>query len=139
MVNLPHERDLPAGRTSARREHLMTEIVDRPLALAASRGRARRRRTLVGVVTCLGVFAAAPVTAYELGYIGHGKGAAEINMDSLDVVYQGQRYTRQQMTSFQRDGKGLVVVSDAESARSGVVHAFDTEAEATAWHEAQRK
>lgn len=130
------ERDLPAGRSAARREQLMAEIT--APGRAARRPRKVGRRGLVGALVCGGLLVGAPVAANELGYFRHSDGTVGVTEDSLDVVYQGQRLSRADIARLQAEGKALVVVSDAESAKSGVAHAFDSESEAAAWRASTR-
>lgn len=98
----------------------------------AARRPARRRAgwIVAGAVAFTAV--AAPAAGYARHVIDHGQ-SVEVDGTDLRVVYRGTVYTQEQLDGLQAEGKARFVAVDVASAREGVQHAFDTEAEMDAW------
>ena len=70
ILQVPAERDLPAGRRHLIKEHLMTELrTDQSAVHRAARG--RRPRRAAWAAAGAGLLAAAAVTASVIGLTGH--------------------------------------------------------------------
>jgi len=67
--------------------------------------------------------------------VEHANGTIETDGRCLKIVYKGRLITRDELEELQQQGKALATASDVASARRGVEHAFDTEAELDAWAE----
>ena len=94
--------------------------------------RTRRRLMLAGGVLAA-IAAASPAAADPVTTWLQDNGVLMVEVEQLQVTYQGKLYTWDQIADLQRQGRAQVTVADPASSVQGRAHAFDTPGEADAW------
>ena len=130
MIDLPEPRELTLERAVALRAQLMTTMLD-DAPLAGSRSTRRTTRPLVAgaVLVCLLVLAGlAAAVAITVTAAGRSSAAAVVvDSDVLDVLYDGNRITQDDLVELTKVGKGTFSTSDVDTERDlHATRAFDT-------------
>ena len=126
-MHLPVERDIPAGSYNARRKAVV-------MVVNQTRRRSHRRTFVVSLLTLGAVASGGGIAVAADAVITHqSNGVDVVNSDQLRVDYNGVIISQSDLLALNAEGKGLFQATDIPSARSGVMHAFDTEAQLDAY------
>lgn len=138
-------QQVPSGVLARQKESLVTAIhsptpVEAPAPDVSPAGRRaapsrRRRFFLAGGAAALGatLLVAGPAAAGQvMAWLGRAPTTTE-EADRMQMIYQGDALTWNQIQKLQAQGKAMVMVHDSVSQSKGQIHVFDTEAQAEAW------
>jgi hypothetical protein len=95
----------------------------------------RRRRLWVAAgvtMAATGGLLGGPAIAEGIAY-RFANGMHQVDVEALEVEYNGKLYTWDQIADLQKQGKATVTTMDPGSAKQGKAHAFDTPEQERAW------
>ncbi|WP_028046095.1 hypothetical protein [Cellulomonas sp. URHE0023] len=130
MIDLPDPRPLSAERSRELREHLMDTMVADPRLVDPGVAARRTRPLVVGsflvvLLVGLGLAAAVAITVVAVG--PNGPEAVVVSSDALDVLYDGNRITQDDLVELTKVGKGTFTMTDVDTERDlRATRAFDT-------------
>ncbi len=134
---IPEERELPPESVAMIRERLLQTI-----ATGGAGGddtgagpRGRRNRPVIAVVVGAAVLVGGGAAAAGIQAVHHSRNQATmVEVSQLDIIYDGQRISEDNLTVLQASGKGLYLATDVDTATDlHATRAFDTEHELDAY------